>query len=212
MYLFSRRARIAPGKTRAAITWATGITEKVNQITDLNVALYAQTYSPEVGVLAWSTFVPDLPTLEAATDKLLVDDAYTAMLDDGAQFGTQGADDALLQLVYGEPDPTRSIEYVSTVETVCSTGSVTRGIELGVDIAQRAEKAMGLPVLFATAATGAYGGVGWFTGYADVAELERAQQALAADTKFGEFVDKGVRGVYTDDASQTRQLIYRRLT
>ena len=106
MYLFSRRARIAPGKTRAAITWATGITEKVNQITDLNVALYAQTYSPEVRRCSCGApSSPISPTLEAATDKLLVDDAYTAMLDDGAQFGTQGADDALLQLVYGEPDP-----------------------------------------------------------------------------------------------------------
>jgi hypothetical protein len=85
-------------------------------------------------------------TLEAATDKLLVDDAYTAMFDDGAQFGTQGADDALLQLVYGEPDLTRQIDYVSTVEAVCANGSVTRGIELSVEIAQRSEKASGLLV------------------------------------------------------------------
>ena len=212
MYLFSRRARIAPGKTRAAMTWATGITEKVNQITALNVSLYAQTYSPEVGTLAWSTFVPDLATLEAATDKLLVDEGYTSMLDEGAEYSTGGADDALIQVVYGEPDPNRPIEYVSTVEAVCANGSVTRGIELGVEIAQRVEKAIGLPVLFGSATTGSYGAVGWFTGYADIGELERAQQALAADTKFGEFVDKSVRGVYAEDALQTRQLVYRHIT
>jgi hypothetical protein len=212
MYLFSRRARIAPGSTRAAMTWATGITEKVNQITALNVGLYAQTFSPEVGTLAWSTFVPDLVTLEAATDKLLVDDAYTSMLDEGAQYTMGGADDALVQIVHGEPDPNRPIEYVSTVEAVCANGSVVRGIELGVEIAQRAERAIGLPVLFGSVATGSYGAVGWFTGYADIGEFERAQQALAADAEFGTFVDKSVSGVYAEDVTQTRQLVYRRIT
>ena len=70
------------------------------------------------------------------------------------------------------------------MQAVCANGSVTRGIELGVEIAQRAEKTTGLPVLFATGATGSYGSVGWFTGYVDIGELERAQQALAVDAKF----------------------------
>ena len=51
MYLFSRRARLAPGNTRAAMTWATGITEKANQITGLNIGLFASTFSPDVGAL-----------------------------------------------------------------------------------------------------------------------------------------------------------------
>jgi hypothetical protein len=211
MYLFSRRARLAPGNTREAMTWATAITEKVNQITGLNVGLYALTFSPEVGTLSWSTFVPDLPTLEAANDKLLVDDAYVSMVDAGAKFALGGADDTLLQIAYGEPDPTRQIEYATTVQAVCANGSVTRGIELGIEIAQRAEKIVGTPVLFATAATGSYGAVGWLSGYGDADALERSQQALAADAKFGEFIDKNVRGVYADEPSETRQLIYRRI-
>ena len=105
------------------MTWATSITEKVNQITGLNVGLYAQTFSPEVGTLSWSTFVPDLPTLEAATDKLLVDDAYTSMVDAGAKFALGGADDTLLQIVSGEPDLSRQVQYVTTVQTVCARGT-----------------------------------------------------------------------------------------
>jgi len=46
MYLFSRQAQLAPGNTRAAMTWATGITEKVNQITGLEVSLFSLTFSP----------------------------------------------------------------------------------------------------------------------------------------------------------------------
>ncbi len=179
MYLFSRRARLVLGNTRAAMTWATSITEKVNQIVALNTSLFAQTFSPEVGTLVWSTFVPDLATLESANDKLLVDDSYVSLVDAGAKFAQGSIDDSLLQLVSGEPDPNRQVEYATTVQTICASGSVARGVELGVEIAKRVEKITGLPVLFATAATGDYGAVAWITGYTDIRELETSQQALA---------------------------------
>ena len=211
MYLFSRRARLAPGNTRDAMSWATSITEKVNQIVSLNTSLFTQTFSPEVGTLVWSTFVPDLATLESATDKLLVDDGYVAMVDAGAKFAQGSIDDSLLQILSGEPDPNRQVEYATTIQTVCATGSLTKGIELGVEIAQRAEKIIGSPVMFTTSATGPYGAVAWITGYADVHTLEAANAALAADTKFGEFVDKSVRGVYAEDPAATESLMYRRI-
>ena len=69
MYLFSRRVRVGAGQTRQAMEWALGQTEKVNRITGLQVSLFTQVYSPEVGVLVWSSFVPDLATLEAAGNR-----------------------------------------------------------------------------------------------------------------------------------------------
>ncbi len=211
MYLFSRRARLAPGNTRAAVTWALGISEKANQITSLGASTFTSIFSPEVGTLVWSAFVPDLASLEAANDKLLADDGYVAMVDEGARLIQSNIDDAVLQIIHGDVDPNRQVEYATTVEAVCATGNVARGMELGVEIAQRAEKVTGLPSLFATGATGPYGSVAWLTGYADVGELERAQQALAADTSFIKFIDDKVRGVYVEDFAITRQLIYRRL-
>ena len=38
-----------------------------------------------------------------------------------------------------------------------------------------------------------------------------ANQKLAADTKFGEFVDKNVRGVYAEDPATTESLMYRHI-
>ncbi|MDP9333457.1 MAG: hypothetical protein M3Q30_09135 [Actinomycetota bacterium] len=211
MYLFSRRARLAPGNTRAAMAWATDITEKATQVGGLPLSLYAQVFSPAVGTIVWSTFAPDLATLEAATDKLNTDDGFISAADAGAKFVLVDQDDSLLQVVYGEPDPNRPVEYVSTVQSVCATGGLTKGIELGVEIAQRAEKTAGLPTMFVTGMTGAYGAVGWLSGYADIKEFEAAQQKLAADTKFAEFVDKSVRGVYSEEPTATSQLMYRRI-
>jgi len=211
MYLFARRARLAPGNTTAAMTWATNITEKATQVGGLPISLFSQVFSPELGVLSWSTFVPDLQTLETATDKLNVDQGFVSMIDEGAKFDAGVADDMLGQVVYGEPDPNRQVEYATVVEAVCASGAITKGIELGVEIAQRAEKAMGEQTMFLTAVTGTYGGVSWITGYNDIKAMEAAQQKLAADTKFSEYVDKSVKGVYAEEPTLTRQLIYRRI-
>jgi hypothetical protein len=211
MYLFSRRVRIGGGQTRAAMEWALGQTEKVNKISGLQVSLYMQVYSPEVGSIGWTTFVPDLTALEAAGDKLNADDGFVSATDKGAALTVGGAEDTLAQVVYGAPDPNRQIEYATTVHTVCATGNVARGMELGVDLAQRVEKITGTPSLFLADVTGAYGGVGWVSGHANAQAMEAAQQKLAADTSWAKYVDKEVKGTYTDDPSMTTQLIYRRL-
>ena len=193
MYLFSRRVRIGGGQTRAAMEWALGQTEKVNRITGLQVSLYTQVYSLEVGSIGWSTFVPDLATLEAAGDKLNVDDDFVSATDKGAALTVGGAEDTLSQVLSGAPDPSRQIEYVTGVRTVCATGNLARGMELGVEIAQRAEKITGTPTLFLIQA------------------LETAQQKLASDASWAKYLDKEVKGTYADEPGHTTQLIYRRL-
>jgi hypothetical protein len=92
-------------------------------------------------------------------------------------------------LIHGAPDPNRQIEYVTTVRTVCANGNLARGMELGVEIAQRAEKITGTPTLFLADVTGTYGGVGWASGHANAQELEATQQKLAADASWAKWID-----------------------
>ncbi len=211
MYLFSRRARLAGGNTRKAMAWATEITEQVNQLTGINVALYSQVFSPEVGTLVWASFVPDLATLESAGDKMAVDDKLTTLADKGAQFTIGGLDDHLAQVLSGAPDRSRTVEYVTAVQAVCASGSVVRGAALGVEIAERAEQITGTPTLFMLNSSGPYGGVTWTTGFTDVHAMEVSQAALAADTAWGEYVDRETAGVYAEEPALTMQLIYRRI-
>jgi hypothetical protein len=122
-----------------------------------------------------------------------------------------GADDTLAQVIYGEPDPNRQIEYVTVVRAVCATGNVARGTEAGIELAERAEKIMATPTLFLADVTGMYGGVGWVSGYENAQALEAAQQALNGDEHWAKFVDKETKGVYAEEPSLTTQIIYRRL-
>jgi hypothetical protein len=142
---------------------------------------------------------------------LNVDDDFVSATDKGAALTVGGAEDTLSQLISGAPDPSRQIEYVTAVRTVCATGNLARGMELGVEIAQRAEKITGTPTLFLADVTGTYGGVGWVSGHETIKSLEATQQKLAADPSWAKYVDKEVKGIYADEPSLTTQLIYRRL-
>jgi|GEM_PF-900431 len=212
MYLFSRRARLSGGKLSESMAWATSMTERVVQATGMQVSLWTQTFSPAVGTISWSTFVPDLATLEAANDKLMADNAYHELVDRGTEFVIPGSvDDSLGMVVHGAPDPNRRAEYVGVVRSTGAAGKLARGISLGVEIAQRVEQITGLPTLFLAGTTGNYGGVAWVTAFADVAELERAQMALNMDESFVELIDREAPGVYTDEPGATTQVILRRI-
>jgi hypothetical protein len=194
------------------MAWAVGITEKANQVTGLGATLYSQMYGPEAGTVVWSAFVPDLMTLEAAGDKLLADNTYVALADEGSAMLTGGPDDALLQVIHGEVDPDREVEYATAVRAVCANGRVGRGLQLGVEIAQRAEQITGAPTMFLAGMTGPYGGVLWVTGFSDARAMDAAQQALMSDANWTEFIDREVADVYAPEPALTTQLIYRHVT
>jgi hypothetical protein len=210
MYAFSRSARLAPGNQRDAMNWATELTEQVNQITALGVRLFTQVWSPELGRLSWACFVADLSTLEAANDKLLADDSFVAKVDQGARFLSGGVDDTLGQILHGTPDPNRNVEYVTAVRAVCAHGNLQRGIEVGMEIAQKAESITGLPTLFISGATGVYGQVGWATGHENVQSIDAAEAALMGDASWMDLIDNKAGQVYAQAPSPT-QVVLRRI-
>ena len=176
--------RLAPGNTREAMTWATGINEKVNQVTGLNVGLYAQTFSPEVGTLSWSTFVPDLPTLKPPTTSC----SWTTHT---FRWSTRAPSSRRLVLTTPccrsfPANPIRAVRSNTPRPCrQCARAESHQRHRARYRDRTTGRENSGHPVLFATAATGNYGAVAWLSGYADVREMERAQQALAADAQFG---------------------------
>lgn len=212
MYLFSRRARLSGDRFQDAIEWATAITERVGETTGMKVDLWTRTFSPGIGTLVWSSFVPDLAALEAATDKLAVDDVYTDLVEKGFRYLMPGSvDDAIDFVLHGEFDPARHVEYVSTVRSTVTAGKLVHGLACGVEIAERAEKVTGVPMGFLASHTGNFGAVAWLAGFAGVAELQEAQQQLYSDESFLKFLDRESAGVFTDTPGATTQLVYRHI-
>jgi hypothetical protein len=213
MYLFTRRARLIGGKLVEGMGWATTIAERVAEVSGMQVRVFTTAFGPEVGAMRWTAFVPDLQTLQDNMDALAADSGYRDLVEKGSEHVLPGSvDDSLHVILHGSPDPARVVKYVSSVRTTMVGGGFSRGVPLGIEIAQHAEKVTGLPSLFAVDATGNYGGVAWFTAFGDIAELERSQMALGSDAAFVEFLDSNVAGVYTLHPGATRQEIYRAIS
>jgi hypothetical protein len=211
MYVFTRTGRLRPGKTREAMAWAVGITEKVNQITSLDIGLWTPVFSPGLGTLVWSTFVESLTDLEDANAKLMVDDGFVAEVDRGAADFTasEGLDDTVAQVLSGEIDPNRNPTYVAVVQSALANGSFAKGIEAGIEIARMATEIGGIPTAFVVSSTGTYGGVAWLSGALTLEELERSEQAVNANPDFVKYVDEVASPRYLPN--NTTQVIYQRL-
>lgn len=210
MYLFTRVARLAPGHTRDSMQWAVGITERVNQITELDVSLWTSVLSPGLGTMSWSTMVEDLEQLEVAEAKLLVEDSYVAEVDRGATYASQqGVDDYVLQILHGGFDPNHKPHYVSVVQSALANGAFARGIEVGIEIATRAGEISGLPTAFALAMTGSYGAICWMTSAETLAQLQAGEAQVNSDPAFVELVDGQAKDCYL--AGVTQQSILRRI-
>jgi hypothetical protein len=212
MYMFTRRGRLTGTNIRGAVAWATESAQRVTQVTGINVSLWMRMFSPDVGTIAFGTFVPDLATLEAGNDKMMVDDGLMRLYDKGSEFLIPGSvTDRLATVITGQPDATRPIEYTALVEATMAAGKLEEGISVGVEIAERAAKITGVPTMFVAGTTGNYGAVAWLTGYVTVSELEQAERALNTERSFVEFLDKKAKGVYNDTPGTVTQVVYRRI-
>jgi hypothetical protein len=152
----------------------------------------------------WTATVDDLLTLETIENKLISDSGYVSLVEEGAAHASSDpVDDGLLQFVFADPAAAEvDAAYATTVQATLAPGGTVRGMELGVEIAQRAGKISGCPTSFCAALTGTYGSVEWISVYSSIEQLQRGQEAIGADAGFAQTVDKEASKVYLPGAQQ----------
>src|SRR4051794_10829326 len=133
MYLFTRSGRLAPGNLAAQMQWAMTMTEKVNQVAELDIALWTNVLSPGAGTLNWVTTFDDLAALEASDDKLTADTGYQLLAEEGARFiSAEGINDALMQFVTPVDAPAPDApqpNYAWVVTGTLAQGALVKGME-----------------------------------------------------------------------------------
>jgi hypothetical protein len=209
MYLFTRAGQFRAGSMRDAAAFATTVTEKVRQESDLDVHAWVSTMSAETGTCTWAAWVSSLEELEAANDKLAVSDQFNEIVEKGSELFTRPVVDGLANLVNGEIDPSAPLPaYVGVARAIAANGHVADSITAGVEIAEAADRITGVPTRFLVDVTGPIGGCRWVSPYADIGALQAAEEALAADPSWAALIDRvGIR--YAQGATQS---IHRRIT
>lgn len=209
-YLFNRSVRLAPGHLLDSMAWAVKMTEKVNDIVDVDVRLWSRVLGPQLGTLAWTTIVTGLAELTAIDEKLMADGGYTDLAEEGARYqGGSGVDDKLVHLVHPDPEGVGSAQYASITTTVLAPGMTAQGIALGTELAQRVKAITGRPTSFGASVTGRYGEVGFISLSDTIDQLQAANEALAEDPEWVTQLDSQASKVFVADA--TERMITRRL-
>lgn len=182
-------------------------TTKVNQITNLNVTLWASLLSPGAGQVTFVAVVESLSEIVESQAKLLAEPIYIDAVGRGAAMLTGGTDDESAQYLTDRGSITSIPSYSTVVRATLANGSLQKGLAAGMEIAAAASKISGLQTQFLAATTGAYGGVAWVTGAETFAELEQAGQKVNADADFLSLVD-GHSTCYVSGAS-TQTMVQR---
>jgi hypothetical protein len=205
MYLYSTSVRLGSANPGKVMEWALGLTRKINEISEVPTALWTTVMSPAMGSLAWTAVVKDLAVIEATETKLAADPGYIDLVNQGLALASSAdpVDQMVMRLVHGDRDAGRiDAHYASTVMANLAPGNLVAGIELGVDLAQRAKKITGCPTSFAVAVTGGYGAVMWVSLAETIQQLQAASEALDSDADFAKVLDKEAGKAYLPGATQ----------
>ena len=195
-YLFTRSMRVS-GNLVESMGWSARVTEKVNQIAEIQVSLWTPIMSPQINTLIWAAMVDDLAALTATDEKLMADSTYLDLVAEGSKYNAgSGIDDQLVQLVHSDPQAGDSAQFVATVRAIVAPGSFVEGITLGVEIAEKAKALTGIPTAFGQAVTGTYGEVAWYTLYDSIEQVQEAEGKINTDPGFVELLDQRASKAY----------------
>ena len=196
MYRFARIARLAVGNPRDSMEWAVRITEKVNQISGVPATLWTTFASEDASQCAWSLAVEDAAEIEAIDSKLTVDDGFVSLVTEGARYIADGSlRDSLTTVVYAS-GPNDDAQWCQVTSATVTPGNVRRGLELGVQFAQKANQITGLQTVFETGVTGQFGSVLWVMLADSFGQLQQAEMQLNSDPSFLELIDTEASKAY----------------
>lgn len=187
MIIFQRLVTF-DGPPDEVASWALEITDTVNKGTHLNVALWQGLFGGPAGTLVWSALIDNLTSLEAATDSLMGDAAYTSLLLKARDWTQAPPEDSLLRMIHttgGDYVRPAVGAYAEGTVAVPADGKLAKAVAWGVEIADQHSELTHSSVLFCTSEYGAFGELRWLALYDSAAAVDAAAEAIVKDEDYG---------------------------
>lgn len=202
MYRFARMAQLTGNPTKS-IEWAVTIAEKVNQISETPFTLWTTVLSPAVGLCAWTTTVDTVAEIDTLDAKLIVDSGFLALQAASTEHVIPGSvNDSLSTIIHETPlAQSGTFHYASITSAQVQPGQFRRGVELGVEFAQKAHALTGLETSFEAAVTGNMGSITWAMVADTIEQLQRGEDTMNADETFLKLIDTEGAKAYQPNAT-----------
>ena len=202
MYRFARSALLT-GNPAKAMGWAVTIAEKVNQISEVPITLWSSVLSTPLGLVAWTANIENVSEIEATDAKLTVDNSFLDLQASGTEYIVPGsAGDSLATVIFQTPGAESGhFHYASVTTAQVQPGQFRRGIEVGIEFAQKAHELCGLQTSFEAAVTGAMGTITWAIVADSLEELQRGEDTVNTDESFLAKIDTEGSKLYQPTAT-----------
>lgn len=191
MIIFQRLVTFE-GPPEEVAPWALEVTDMVNKRTQLNVSLWQGLFGGPAGTLVWSALIDNLTALEAATDTLVGDAAYTSLLSKARDWTRTPPEDFLLRMIHtagGDYVRPAVGAYAEGTVAVPAAGKLAEAGAWGVEISDVHSELTHSSVLFGTSEFGAFGEMRWLALYDSAAAVDAAAEAIAKDEDYGKKLD-----------------------
>lgn len=193
MHLFSRVCSLTGGPGRP-LDWATRMTERVNAVMGVEVALWTSAFGNPVGTVAWSAQFESRAQLAAEMGKTAGDDKFLALAGEGQEFTSGGLTDTLRTIVHTTAVPTGPPPvgaWAEIITAVPAVGKIAASMAWGVEISEAYAAVTGTPVAFLADDYGPFGQLAWISVHEDAGAADAAGAARMADAGYLEKVDGG---------------------
>jgi hypothetical protein len=177
MYIFQRQLRVVGGAS--AIGWAMEVTKRVQEVSDMPVALWAGRVGFPTGTIAWSTPVDGMSQLGEMDDKLEADDTLTKLIvDHGRDYVADVMPDRLAMVIHGEVTGSAPVgTYIGGVVANAAPGKWVAAGEWAPKIASMYTEITDKPVVVTATTAGNMGEFSWYVRHEDGASIDAAVTA-----------------------------------
>lgn len=202
MYIFNRTRQARSSRMLEAIAGGIEAADKVNQITGLDLWVWAVRFGAPVGTITWSTRIESQADVHVAMEKTAADAAYMDLVQGLDEHFEGDTIDTLGRLVAGTPRETPSKYYAVTMAKMAA-GRYAEAIEFSVGLQQFMEAELERPTAFLTSQYGGFSDVAFLMGHDSMDEVEAASEWVATSAEYQERINSAA-GLFIDGSGETR--------
>lgn len=183
MFIFNRSTTLNRNRMMEATMASVEVAALVTKITGIDVNVFATRYGEAGNTIAWTCRLDSQDELEVANAKLMANEEYLAWAGSNNEMFETAPHDRLSSIISSTLTPEVK-RYYTVLTAQAANGRLGAAMEFGVRAQQLVAEKTGLATAFMAGVYGPFGTVGWITGGASMADIDKLWDMQMNDTDY----------------------------
>ena len=188
MLLFSREG-VYVGHIGELMPKVQSVVDRVNELVEDPLSVWASVAGMPAGTLTFTGFMENHEKLGENNAKVLADNEWWDRVGSLREHSVGETTDEIREIIHGTPSPENSVAWGVTAQI--APGQIANAMGWAIEIAEKVGSLAGSETVVLRDLYGPWGQMTWITGFADMASVDAAQAAMAADPGYITMLDQG---------------------